>query len=234
MSFANPILDLRLLRIQTYWASVVGGFLFRIGVGATPFLLAVAAPARIRHDALPVRADHLRRHRRRAGDESDRPDRPQPIRLSRDARVQRPDQFRLSRRSTGFFHARTRRRLCLLIALFVGGFFRSLQFTALNALAYADVAQERMSSATSLSSVAQQLALSCGVAIAAAVGRGDAPFVVGRRDRLSRFSAGLFRRRRDFRRLSADFLSPASANAGAALAGDPRRRKAELARNGPF
>ena len=35
----NPILDLRLLRIKTYWASLVGGFLFRIGVGATPFLL---------------------------------------------------------------------------------------------------------------------------------------------------------------------------------------------------
>ena len=35
----NPILDLRLLRIKTFWASVFGGFLFRIGVGATPFLL---------------------------------------------------------------------------------------------------------------------------------------------------------------------------------------------------
>ena len=35
----NPILDLRLLRIKTYWASLVGGFFFRIGVGATPFLL---------------------------------------------------------------------------------------------------------------------------------------------------------------------------------------------------
>lgn len=39
MNFANPILDLRLLRVKTYWASVVGGFMFQIGVGATPFLL---------------------------------------------------------------------------------------------------------------------------------------------------------------------------------------------------
>ena len=29
----------RLLRIKTFWASLVGGFFFRIGVGATPFLL---------------------------------------------------------------------------------------------------------------------------------------------------------------------------------------------------
>ena len=27
------------MRIKTYWASLVGGFFFRIGVGATPFLL---------------------------------------------------------------------------------------------------------------------------------------------------------------------------------------------------
>ena len=36
---ANPILDLRLLRIPTYRASIVGGFLFRLGIGAMPFLL---------------------------------------------------------------------------------------------------------------------------------------------------------------------------------------------------
>ena len=35
----NPILDLRLLRIETFRAGVVGGSLFRIGVGAVPFLL---------------------------------------------------------------------------------------------------------------------------------------------------------------------------------------------------
>ena len=34
-----PLLDLNLLKVDTFFASVVGGFLFRIGVGATPFLL---------------------------------------------------------------------------------------------------------------------------------------------------------------------------------------------------
>ena len=34
-----PLLDLTLLKIDTFYASVVGGFVFRIGVGALPFLL---------------------------------------------------------------------------------------------------------------------------------------------------------------------------------------------------
>jgi hypothetical protein len=53
--------------------------------------------------------------------------------------------------------------------LLVGGFFRSLQFTCLNSLAYAEVEQPRMSLATSLYSVTQQVSLACGVALAAAV-----------------------------------------------------------------
>ena len=34
-----PLIDLRLLKVETFYASVVGGFLFRIGIGAMPFLL---------------------------------------------------------------------------------------------------------------------------------------------------------------------------------------------------
>ena len=37
-----PVLDLRLLRIPSFHASVVGGSLFRIGLGAVPFLLPLA------------------------------------------------------------------------------------------------------------------------------------------------------------------------------------------------
>lgn len=39
LNMARPILDLRLLSIQTYRVGVVGGFLFRTGLGAGPFLL---------------------------------------------------------------------------------------------------------------------------------------------------------------------------------------------------
>ncbi|MGE3304202.1 MAG: MFS transporter, partial [Hyphomonadaceae bacterium] len=49
----------------------------------------------------------------------------------------------------------------------VGGFFRSLQFTSLNGLAYAEIEHARMSPASTLSSMSQQLTQSVGVGLAA-------------------------------------------------------------------
>ena len=57
----------------------------------------------------------------------------------------------------------------MVSVLFVGGVFRSLQFTALNTLAFADIPARRMSQATSFSSMAQQLSLSLGVSLAAVI-----------------------------------------------------------------
>jgi hypothetical protein len=54
-----------------------------------------------------------------------------------------------------------------MIILVVGGFFRSLQFTAINTVAYAEVEPAQMSRATTLVSVNQQLAISAGVAVGA-------------------------------------------------------------------
>jgi hypothetical protein len=51
--------------------------------------------------------------------------------------------------------------------LVVGGFFRSLQFTSINTIAYAEVEQARVSRATALTSVGQQLSISAGVALGA-------------------------------------------------------------------
>ena len=58
----------------------------------------------------------------------------------------------------------------VMIAILVaGGFARSLQFTSINTLAFADIERARMSAATSLSSVGQQVSLSTGVAVGALV-----------------------------------------------------------------
>jgi len=57
--------------------------------------------------------------------------------------------------------------LLIMIILVVGGFFRSLQFTAINTVAYAEVEPAQMSRATTLVSVNQQLAISTGVALGA-------------------------------------------------------------------
>ena len=51
--------------------------------------------------------------------------------------------------------------------LLVGGFLRSLQFTAYNTLAYGDVPRSRMSAATSLYTTGQQLAATIGVSVGA-------------------------------------------------------------------
>ena len=68
----------------------------------------------------------------------------------------------------------------IFLALLAGGFFRSLEFTALNAISYADIDPPRMSRATSFASVSQQMSGAVGIAVAAVciqliqVGFGDA------------------------------------------------------------
>ncbi len=57
----------------------------------------------------------------------------------------------------------------MLTILFVGGFFRSLQFTCINAIGVADIEQADMSQATSFTSAFQQIALSLGVTVAASM-----------------------------------------------------------------
>ncbi len=164
---ANPILDLRLLRIKTFWASLVGGFLFRIGVGATPFLLPLLL--QLGFGMSPFQSG-LTTFIATAG-----------ALVMKAAAATALQRFGF--RSTlvfnslvgaaflaanGFFRPATPEAL-LLVVLFAGGFFRSLQFTALNALAYADVDNASLSKATSFTAVAQQLSLASGVAIGAAV-----------------------------------------------------------------
>jgi MFS family permease len=56
----------------------------------------------------------------------------------------------------------------IAIILFASGLTRSLQFSALNSLAFADVPPEQTSAANTLANVVQQLTLGFGVAAAAA------------------------------------------------------------------
>jgi len=59
--------------------------------------------------------------------------------------------------------------ILILTVLLTGGFFRSLQFTCLNAIAYAEVEQSDLSRASSFASVVQQISGSMGVAFAAII-----------------------------------------------------------------
>jgi len=54
------------------------------------------------------------------------------------------------------------------VAIFaVGGFFRSMQFTSINTIAFADVPQTAVSRATTLTTVVQQVGLALGISFGA-------------------------------------------------------------------
>jgi hypothetical protein len=57
----------------------------------------------------------------------------------------------------------------MIAVLLSGGFFRSLQFTSINTIAYAEIEPPLMSRATALVAAAQQLSVSSGVAVGALV-----------------------------------------------------------------
>ncbi|MBV8474565.1 MAG: DHA2 family efflux MFS transporter permease subunit, partial [Hyphomicrobiales bacterium] len=162
---ADPIIDLDLLKTPTFFAGVVGGFIFRIGIGAIPFLLPLLL--QIGFGLTPFESGSLT-FAAAAG--------AMAMKFTA-ATILRRAGFRrvlvfnavLSAgfiASYGLFTGQTPHWV-MLAALLAGGFFRSLEFTALNAIIYADINQARMSRATSFASVAQQMSGAVGVAVAA-------------------------------------------------------------------
>jgi EmrB/QacA subfamily drug resistance transporter len=161
----SPVLDFSLLRLPTLRASIIGGFMFRLGIGALPFLLpllmqvgfglspfqsglvtfssAVGAMGMKTLAARLIRTFGFRNL------------------MTVNAVV---SSFLLA--ACALFTVTTPLALIMII-LVVGGFFRSLQFTAINTVAYAEIEPGQMSRATTLVSVNQQLAVSAGVAVGA-------------------------------------------------------------------
>jgi len=159
-----PLLDLELLRIPTFQASVLGGSLFRIGLGAMPFLLPLALQEGIGMSAfesgsitcasafgglfMKSIASSVLGH------------------LGyRKVLIFNAILAGMAIAACGAFTATTP-HLVMLAVVLLGGFFPSLQFTSLNSIAYADIPTQDISRATSLASVIQQLSLGLGVTIA--------------------------------------------------------------------
>lgn len=55
----------------------------------------------------------------------------------------------------------------IVVVMFVSGMFRSMQFSSINTLAYADIPTERMSNANTFYSTAQQMSMGMGIALGA-------------------------------------------------------------------
>ena len=161
----SPVLDFTLLRLPTLRASIIGGFLFRLGIGALPFLLPLLM--QVGFGLSPFRSG-LVTFASAVGAMGMK---------TLAARIIRTFGFRnimiVNAVVSSVFLAAcalftvTTPLLLIMIILVVGGFFRSLQFTAINTVAYAEVEPAQMSRATTLVSVNQQLAISAGVAIGA-------------------------------------------------------------------
>lgn len=164
---AAPIIDLSLLKIPTYRASVTGGFIFRMGLGALPFLTPLMLQLGF---GLTPFASGMITFAGAAGAITMKFTAGPIIRRFGYRRVLLANTLICSAfmGSYGFFTPTTP-HLLIILTLLVGGFFRSLQFTSLNTIAYAEIPNPRMSRATTLSSVAQQLSLSFGVGIGALV-----------------------------------------------------------------
>ena len=167
LSVPAPLLDLRLLKIDTFFANIVGGFLFRIGVGATPFLLPLFF--QLGFGMTPLQSVLLT-FATAVGAIAMKTTAAPIIRYFGYKRVLVWNALISAAfvAVAALFTAATAAAVILSVLL-VGGFFRSLQFTAVNSIAYADIDESDMSKATSFASVSQQLSMSAGVAVGAFV-----------------------------------------------------------------
>ncbi len=161
----NPVLDFSLMRVKTFGLSVIGGGLSRISVGAVPFLLPMMLQLGFGMSALQ---SGLITFASSAGS--------MLMKVSA-LPILRRFGFRAvmvwnGLTSTLFLAAMASFRpswptAAMYAVLLVGGFFQSLQFTAYNTIAYADIDRARMSAATSFYTTFQQLMLTLGICLAA-------------------------------------------------------------------
>jgi len=161
----QPIVDIKLFKIPTFLAATVGGSIFRIGIGALPFLLPMMLQLGFGLSALN---SGMLTFASAAGAMLMKMTAAKIIRKFGFRRVLIINTYIASAYLLGIaFFQPTTSHLFILLFLLTGGFFRSLQFTGMNTLAYADISPQTMSKATTLVSMLQQLSLSVGVGMGA-------------------------------------------------------------------
>lgn len=164
-SHPNPVLDLSLFRIETFHASLVGGFFFRIGLGSSQLLMPLMMQLGFGLSAFTAGLITLS--------------------FAVGAMVAKFVAEGLLRRLgfrkiliwntyiSAFFFAvfllvgPSTPIAAIALLIFVSGAFRSLQFTALNTISFADIEPSRMSQSATLSAVFQQFSIAVGVAAGA-------------------------------------------------------------------
>lgn len=164
---AVPILDLALLRISTFGISVIGGGAWRVVMATTPLLLVLLF--QIGFGLSPLQSGMIS-FAGAAGS---------LFMKGAAMPILRTFGFRrvligncivsgLLLIGQGLFNPSTP-HWAMFVVLFVSGFFRSLQYTSLGSLCYADIAESSLSAASTFASMVQELSQSFGAALAAVV-----------------------------------------------------------------
>ncbi|MFI0843306.1 MFS transporter [Mesorhizobium sp. IMUNJ 23232] len=163
----KPLLALDLFRNQVFRASVLGGGLFRIGIGAVPFLLPLMF--QLAFGLTPFESGMIT-FVTAIGAIGMKFVTTWIFRTVGFRRVLIGGSLvaALSIAVNGFFTPQTP-YLVIIAVILAGGFIRSMFFTGVNALAYADIPPEETSRATPITAVAQQLCIALGVALAGGI-----------------------------------------------------------------
>ncbi|CAI0751218.1 MULTISPECIES: MFS transporter [Serratia] len=161
----HPLVELWAMRIKSYAVTIWGGTLFRIAIGAVPFLLPLMFQLAFGLNAFDAGLLVLAVF---AGNLAMKP-------FTSAVLFRFP--FRTILVGNGLLNAATIFACALLTPqtptwlilalLFVSGLTRSMQFTALNTLAFSEVPQPRMNGANTLFNMAQQLGGGLSIAIGA-------------------------------------------------------------------
>jgi hypothetical protein len=160
-----PVLDLALFELPTLRGAIVGGFVYRAGTGAMPFLLPLLLQLGFHMSAFQSGLMTIANVVGAMGMKT-----VIPILLRRfgfrKILVVNAVASAIMVAACATFAPGVPFAWIIAILIF-GGFLRSLEFTSLNTIAYAEVEQRIMSRATSLVAVGQQLSISVGVAVGA-------------------------------------------------------------------
>jgi EmrB/QacA subfamily drug resistance transporter len=161
---AHPLLDPQLFRHRLFRSAILGGSLFRVGVGATPFLLPLMLQLAFGLTAFEsglitfvgaIGAITSKFAAERVFASFGFP------RVLAGAGIIACALLAIN----GTFEPATP-HLFIYLVLLAGGVMRAIFFTGINALGFADVGEHEASQATAIIAVSQQLAIAVGVAVA--------------------------------------------------------------------
>ena len=160
-----PILDPAIFKRQTFTTATVGGAFLRFAMGASPFLLALLLQLGFGMSAFHAGLTTLAAA---AGSFGMKTCAPPLIRRFGFKRILIGNGLI----AAALYGAQALLRpdtpyALIFFTLFISGFFRSLQFTGINALSYSDINEAAMRNASTFSAMMQQLSLSIGAGTAA-------------------------------------------------------------------